>query len=94
MTHYIIVKFTDTVTDKPALCRRIEALFQPAADMPGIHEVQLFTSCIDRPNRHDLMIRMDMEPEALETFDSSDIHRMWKEQFGPYVLTKTIFDHE
>lgn len=93
MTHYIIVKFHDNVADKPALCRRIEALFLPAAEMPGIHKVQLYPTCIHRPNRHDLMIRMEMEPEALAAFDASLIHQEWKEQFGPFVSSKTIFDH-
>lgn len=93
MTHYIIVKLKDTVIDKQALCRQIEALFLPASGMPGIHGVQFFTSCIDRANRHDLMIRMEMEPEALETFDRSEIHLTWKTRFGPFVESKAIFDH-
>lgn len=50
MIHYIIVKFNDTVTDKQAMCLQIEALFLPAAKMPGIHSIQLHTTCIDRPN--------------------------------------------
>ena len=92
MTHFIIVKFNDTVADRPALCRQIEDLFLPAAKMTGIYKVQLFSSCVDRPNRHDLMIRMEMEPEALAAFDASVIHRTWKERFGRYVLNKAIFD--
>lgn len=93
MIHYIIVKFNDTVTDKQAMCLQIEALFLPAAKMPGIHSVQLHTTCIDRPNRHDLMIQMEMEPDALEAFDHSAIHQTWKAQFGQFVESKTIFDH-
>lgn len=93
MIHYIIVKFNDTVTDKQDFYHQIEALFMPAAELPGVHGVQLYTTCIDRENRHDLMIRMELEPEALDVFDASPIHREWKERFGPYILSKTIFDH-
>ena len=94
MTHYIIVKFTDTVHDKGELIRQITHHFAPAADIPGIRQVQIFTSCIDRANRHDLMIKMDLEEEALDVFDASEIHRGWKENFGRYLETKTIFDCE
>lgn len=93
MTHYIIVKFNGSVTNKQELFHQIEVLFLPAAQIEGIHQVELFPSCIGRPNRHDLMIRMEMEPEALAAFDASEIHRAWKEQFGGYIAEKTIFDH-
>ena len=94
MTHYIIVKFLDSVADKTSLCEPIRALFSPAAGIPGIHRIDVFPSCIDKTNRHDLMIRMEMAPEALAVFDASAIHQEWKTQFGRYIATKTIFDCE
>lgn len=92
MNHYIIVKFHDSIKDREKLCREIEALFARSADIDGIHRVQIHKSSVDLPNRHDLMIHMEMEPQALPVFDNSGIHREWKERFGGYLLTKTIFD--
>ena len=43
-------------------------------------------------NRHDLMIEMQLSRKALETFDNSEIHKCWKEQYGKYILNKVIFD--
>ena len=44
------------------------------------------------PNRYDLMIKMELSPRALNEFDNSDIHKEWKEKFGKYIMSKTIFD--
>ena len=35
---------------------------------------------------------MTMERDALELFDRSAWHQQWKEQFGPFLEAKTIFD--
>lgn len=92
MTHYIIVKFLDTVSNKEELISQINVLFSHATDIPGIHQVQTFSSCIDRSNRHDLMIKMVLEPDSLNVWDSSEIHKKWKDDFGKYLAAKTIFD--
>ena len=94
MKHYIIVKFNDTVTDKNLIIPEIKALFAPAAKMPGIRSVDFQSSCIDLPNRHDLMIILDMERGVLADFDGSSIHKAWKEQYGRFIEAKTIFDCE
>ena len=92
MTHYIIVKFQDTVSIKEELISQINDLFSHATEIPGIHQVHIFSSCIDRTNRHDLMIKMDMDADALNVWDSSEIHQKWKDDFGKYLAAKTIFD--
>ena len=45
-------------------------------------------------NRYDLMIEIDMEPEALDAYDRSVWHHQWKEQYGSLLEKKAIFDHE
>ncbi|WP_313186673.1 hypothetical protein [Lacrimispora sp.] len=92
MTHHIIVKFIDTVSNKEELINQINDLFSHAAEIPGIQQVQTFSSCIDRANRHDLMIKMVFEPDILNVWDSSEIHKKWKDDFGKYLAAKTIFD--
>ena len=52
------------------------------------------TSCINRPNRYDLMIVLDMDPEALPAYDVSEPHIRWKTEYGSVVETKAIFDCE
>ena len=38
------------------------------------------------------MIVMDMEREALSSFDASPIHQRWKAEFDRYIAQKAIFD--
>ena len=92
MTHHIIVKFLDSVSNKEELISQIDVLFSHATEIPGIQHVQTFSSCIDRANSYDLMKKMVFEPEILNVWDSSDLHKKWKEDFGKYLAAKTIFD--
>jgi len=56
--------------------------------------MEVYVSNSDRPNRHDLMIEMVLTKSALEQFDSSEIHKQWKNEYGKYIISKTIFDCE
>ena len=94
MKHYIIGKFKPEVTDKAAQCARIAELFSMAAQIPGVHGAQVYPNCIDRSNRFDVMIVLDMEKDALSTWDESALHHRWKETFGELLEKKTIFDQE
>ena len=47
-----------------------------------------------RSNRHDLMIEMEMDPEALPVYDASAAHQEWKAKYGDAIQSKTIFDYE
>ena len=40
------------------------------------------------------MIKMDLSRAALEEFDNGEIHKEWKDKFGEYIISKTIFDCE
>ena len=63
-------------------------------EIPGIHNVSLYPNVIERENRYDLLIEIDMEPDALEAYDCSVWHRQWKEQYGALLDKKAIFDYE
>ena len=94
MKHHILVKYNETVTDKAALLKQIGALYEKAKDIPGIRGVTLLPNCVDRPNRYDLMIVLDMDREALTAWDESEVHRQWKSRFGGCLSAKAIFDCE
>lgn len=93
MKHHIIVKFTEG-TDVQALLQPVREIFDECLKIPGIHGVELKTSCIDRPNRYDLMIAIDMDKEALPAYDVSEPHHRWKDTYGPITAKKAIFDCE
>ena len=94
MKHCILAKWNETVTDKAALLAQVRALYTAADDIPGVHSVTVHPCCIDRPNRYNLMIVLDMDREALPNWDASDIHHRWKDEFGPLLEQKAIFDFE
>lgn len=96
MLHHIIVKFNDDIntSQKAQLIKQASELFQGLTQIEGIHNVCLHPSCIDRPNRFDLMIVIDMDKDALPTYDDCSIHHTWKTDFGKYIKSKTIFDYE
>ena len=41
-----------------------------------------------------MLIRIDMEKEALEKYDMSENHHIWKESYSKYIEKKAIFDYE
>ncbi len=91
MQHYIIVKFTEG-TDVKALAEPVREIFAGTLSIPGVHGVDLKVSNSDRPNRWDLMIVLDMDPEALPAYDACEPHRRWKAEYGPITAKKAIFD--
>ncbi len=93
MKHHIIVKFVEG-TDTAALLEPVRAIFAQTLSIPGVHGVELRPSCVDRPNRYDLMIVLDMDQEALPAYDVSEPHAQWKREYGPITAKKAIFDCE
>ena len=91
MKHHIIVKFKEGV-DVGALLAPVQAIFEQTLDIPGIHGLELKRNCIDRANRYDLMIVLDMEPQALAAYDVSAPHLQWKTHYGSMIAQKAIFD--
>ena len=93
MKHHIIVKFVEG-TDVGALLEPVRAIFARTLEIPGVHGLELKQNCVDRPNRYDLMIVLDMDPAALPAYDASEPHREWKQVYGERVAKKAIFDCE
>lgn len=93
MKHHILVKFVEG-TELPPLLAPIHELFAQCLELPGVYGLTLKTNCVDRPNRYDLMIVLDMDPEALPTYDASEPHHRWKADYGHLVAKKAIFDCE
>lgn len=91
MKHYIIVKFNEDYNYKNNI-EKIKELFQETLKIKDIFEVNIYCSNSSLPNRHDIMIEMKLTKEALTEFDNSVIHKEWKEQYGKYITSKTIFD--
>lgn len=94
MKHHIIVKFNEQVNDKAALYSELSALFSRCTEVEGVHGCTLIPNCIDRPNRYDLMIVIEMDKDALPRWDACEIHHTWKDSYGHLVGSKAIFDCE
>ncbi len=93
MKHYIICKFFDKSILDTEL-QQIENIFNECLNIEGINSVEVKRNVIDRPNRFDLMIKIDMKKEALEVYDSCNAHHKWKELYSDKLLSKTIFDED
>ena len=96
MKHCIIVKYEKDVTaeKKRELLPEIQDLFDNTKSIEGIHDVKLYPNVIDRENRYDLMIVIEMEKEALGDYDVCKWHHQWKQDYSKYIAGKAIFDAE
>lgn len=92
MKHCILAKFRGA--DWPAYLPEIREIFSAAGDIPGVRGAQIYPRCVDRENRYHVLIVLDMDPEALNAYDSSPMHRRWKDRFGPLLEKKAIFDFD
>ena len=93
MKHYIIIR-TEEKAAAPGLAAKAEEIFPRIMSIPGVHSVEVHRSCSDLPNRFDLMIIIDMEPEALPVYDASEAHQEWKKICDSQLGYKAIFDCE
>lgn len=96
MKHCILVKYIEEVTDqqKVDLVPEITEVFVPLKEMEGIHGVEIITNVVDRPNRYDILIRIDMDQNVLSIYDQSEPHKIWKRDYAKYIDKKAIFDYE
>ena len=88
----IMAKFSDRSVLTEELFTALERLFSAAGELPGVKGARLIRNIVDRENRYDLLIEIDMTPEALPVWDGSDIHRRWKAEYGALLQSKAIFD--
>lgn len=91
LKHFIIVKFKDSLNFNEFV-EPIKKLFNKALKIEGVDKVDIYPSNTNLPNRYDLMIRMELTSKALIEFDNSGIHKLWKSEYGKYIVDKTIFD--
>ena len=92
MKHCILVKFKKDFDLKNEL-PNIKEIFDTIV-VPGVNFVEYITNCIDRENRYDLLIRIDMDKEALSKYDECENHHRWKEEYKDHIEKKAIFDYE
>lgn len=92
MKHCILVKFKKEYNWKDEL-KNIQRIFN-SIDIDGVNFVEYLENCIDRENRYDLLIRVDMEKEALPLYDACPNHHEWKDTYSEFIDKKAIFDYE
>ena len=94
MKHCILVKWNTLVKDKKAILPEINFIFGKLLDLEGIHNINIYENVVNRPNRYDLMICIEMDKEFLPFYDESESHHEWKEKYAKFVENKAIFDFE
>ena len=94
MKHVILVKWNALVSNKNSIKREVEIIFEQLLKFEPIHDVKIHQNVIDRANRYDLMIVIEMDKEFLPVYDESEQHKEWKQKFGKFVENKAIFDFE
>lgn len=94
MKHCILVKWNALVLDKKAMLPKINFIFCKLLDLDGIHDVKIYENVVNRPNRYDLLICIEMDKDFLLVYDDSDPHCEWKEKYSKFVENKAIFDFE
>lgn len=92
MKHYIIVKLQPDLENAEEILEATRKAYASAVQIPGILKTKVHLNCVDRENRSDFMIEMEMVPGALANWDASPIHKQWKEQFSTYFASKAVID--
>ena len=94
MKHCIIVKWNSLVKDKNSLLLSIQSIFDKLLVYDEVKSVNITENVVNRSNRFDLMICIEMEKSVLPVYDDSEPHRVWKQKYGKFVEKKAIFDFE
>lgn len=94
MKHHILVKFKKDVVKNDSFYEGILNLFNNLVNIDGINSVSLHKNCVDRTNRYDLLILIDMDKSALNVYDDSIYHKKWKTDYQDLIESKAIFDCE
>jgi len=94
MKHCILIKWNKEVTDRRHMVENVKNVFDKLLIISGIYKVEYRQNCIDRANRYDLLVEIDLDKEVLPAYDQSAPHLEWKEKYGKFVENKAIFDFE
>lgn len=92
MKHCILVKFNKDFDLRSEL-ENIKSIFD-SIDIEGVFKVEYIQNCVDRENRYDLLIRINMDKNSLDKYDASKAHHIWKENYAKFIEKKAIFDYE
>ncbi|MBQ4289632.1 MAG: hypothetical protein II719_00390 [Clostridia bacterium] len=92
MIHCILAKFRPDFLWRDRLAE-IRAVFEPLVP-DTVRPVRILPCCVDRGNRYSVAILLELDRDALERYDASEPHRLWKETYGPFLESKAIFDCE
>lgn len=92
--HHILVKWNSKAGDKKILLQDIQSIFDKLSFYDEVRSISYFENVVDRPNRYDLMICIEMEDDFLPIYDKSAPHQEWKEKYGKFLEKKAIFDSE
>jgi len=96
MNHVMVAKFKSEISKEEIakMFPDIQAIYNNAKSIPGVHDVIYHTNCIDRPNRYDISVNIVMDKEALPLWDACEWHKQWKTGYGDMLESKCIFDFE
>ena len=95
MKHCILAKYRPEVYPRrQELLPRIRQIFSAASELKGVSGASVYPNCVARDNRYDVLIVLDMAPEALPVYDASAMHHLWKEEFGPLLAQKGLGEVE
>ena len=94
MKHCILVKWNKEVKDKKEIAEEAKSVFAKLLEIDGIHGIEYHENCIEKSNRFDFLICIEMYKEVLPVYDTSAPHQEWKEKYGKFVENKAIFDFE
>ena len=92
MKHCILVKFKKDYDWKNEL-PNIHRIFN-GINIKGVNFVEYLQNCVDKENRYDLLIRIDMDKESLPLYDACPNHHEWKDNYSQFIEKKAIFDYE
>ena len=87
-----MVKFNKDFDWKREL-NNIKRIFD-SIDVLGVNYTEYTINCIERDNRYDLLIKIDMEKESLSLYDACPNHHEWKDTYSAKIEKKAIFDYE
>ena len=66
MKHCILAKYRPEVYPRrQELLPRIRQIFSAASELEGVSGASVYPNCVARDNRYDVLIVLDMAPEAL-----------------------------
>lgn len=96
MKHCILVKFIPEISKKleTSFVEQIQDVFDSTKEIDGVHYVNIYRCCVSHENRADIMIEIDMDKSALEEFDQSDAHLIWKREYSRFIDEKIVFDFD